>query len=87
METYWGLTVTVPETPKRSSSSPHAAVHGYFARPAVFGPLDDIALHQTPAASGTLYGVEASPDVIRQRMLQHREINVLRDRPRPAHTA
>ncbi|MBE8475507.1 glycosyltransferase family 39 protein [Streptomyces justiciae] len=81
VESYWGLTVTVPGDPEPVLFQPARRRAWVLARPAVFGPLDDIALQQTPAASGTLYGVEASPDVIRQRMLQHREINVLRDRP------
>lgn len=81
VESYWGLTVTVPGEPEPVLFQPARRRAWVLARPAVFGPLDDIALQQTPAASGTLYGVEAPPDVIRQRMLQHREINVLRDRP------
>ncbi|WP_307183826.1 glycosyltransferase family 39 protein [Streptomyces canus] len=81
VESYWGLTVTVPGAPEPVLLQPARRRAWVLARPAVFGPLDDIALQQTPAASGTLYGVEASPDVIRQRMLQHPEINVLRDRP------
>ncbi|MFC5218789.1 glycosyltransferase family 39 protein [Streptomyces coerulescens] len=81
VESYWGLTVTVPGDPEPVLFQPARRRVWVLARPAVFGPLDDIALMQTPAASGTLYGVEAPPDVIRQRMLQHREINVLRDRP------
>ncbi|WP_424851947.1 glycosyltransferase family 39 protein [Streptomyces sp. SAI-170] len=81
VESFWGLTVTVPGDPEPVLFQPARRRAWVLARPAVFGPLDDIALQQTPAASGTLYGVEAPPDVIRQRMLQHREINVLRDRP------
>ncbi|SNX55693.1 mannosyltransferase [Streptomyces sp. TLI_55] len=81
VESYWGLTVTVPGDPEAVLFQPARRRVWVLARPAAFGPLDDIALEQTPAASGTLYGVEASPDVIRQRMLRHREINVLRDRP------
>lgn len=81
VESYWGLTVTVPGDPEPVLFLPARRRVWVLARPAVFGPLDDIALQQTPNASGTLYGVEASPDVIRQRMLRHREINVLRDRP------
>ncbi|MEU9663236.1 glycosyltransferase family 39 protein [Streptomyces chartreusis] len=81
VESYWGLTVTVPGDTEPVLFQPARRRVWVLARPAVFGQLDDIALLQTPAASGTLYGVEASPDVIRKRMLQHREINVLRDRP------
>lgn len=81
VESYWGLTVTVPGDPEPVLFQPARRRAWVLARPTAFGPLDDIALRQTPAASGTLYGVEASPDVIRQRMLRHREINVLRDRP------
>ncbi|MET8898329.1 glycosyltransferase family 39 protein [Streptomyces albogriseolus] len=81
VESYWGLTATLPGDPEPVLFQPARRRVWVLARPAVFGPLDDIALQQTPTASGTLYGVEASPDVIRQRMLQHREINVLRDRP------
>ncbi|MEW2290554.1 glycosyltransferase family 39 protein [Streptomyces sp. NPDC047841] len=81
VESYWGLTVTVPGDPEPVLFQPARRRAWVLARPAAFGPLDDIALRQTPAASGTLYGVEASPDVIRRRMLRHREINVLRDRP------
>ncbi|WP_311571504.1 glycosyltransferase family 39 protein [Streptomyces lancefieldiae] len=78
---YWGLTATAPGEPLPVLFQPARRRVWVLARPPVFGPLDDIALRQTPEASGTLYGVEASPDMIRQRMLQHREINVLRDRP------
>ncbi|QOV33856.1 glycosyltransferase family 39 protein [Streptomyces ferrugineus] len=81
VESYWGLTATSPDDPEPVLFQPARRRVWVLARPAVFGPIDDIALQQTPAASGTLYGVEASPDVIKRRMLRHREINVLRDRP------
>ncbi|MGV9348460.1 glycosyltransferase family 39 protein [Streptomyces spiralis] len=81
VESYWGLTVSAPGDPEPVLFEPARRRAWILARPRSFGPLDDIALTRTPAASGTLYGVEAPPDVIRQRMLRHREINVLRDRP------
>ncbi|GGM24619.1 hypothetical protein GCM10010129_81360 [Streptomyces fumigatiscleroticus] len=81
VESYWGLTVTAGGGDEAVLFQPARRRVWLLARPAYFGPLDDIALQQSPQASGTLYGIEAPPDVIRHRMLQHQQITVLRDRP------
>lgn len=47
--------------------------------PGAFGGLDDLALAESPVASGTLYGVEASPARIRAAMLAHRRIVLVSD--------
>ncbi|WP_217555184.1 glycosyltransferase family 39 protein [Streptomyces sp. GbtcB6] len=50
-----------------------------LADPDAVRGLRDLALDRTPAASGTLYGTEADPSVIRARLLAARRIVVLRD--------
>ncbi|MFE1770610.1 hypothetical protein [Streptomyces sp. NPDC059008] len=47
--------------------------------PGAFRGLDDVALAESPVASGTLYGVEAAPERIRAAMLAHRRIVVVSD--------
>ncbi|MFE6685675.1 glycosyltransferase family 39 protein [Streptomyces sp. NPDC057743] len=47
--------------------------------PASFRGLDDLALAEAAAPSGTLYGTEAAPADIRAAMLTHRRIIVLSD--------
>ncbi|MFB7633847.1 hypothetical protein ACFC0M_23290 [Streptomyces sp. NPDC056149] len=48
-------------------------------RPRDFRGLRDLALHQSPVASRTLYGTEVSGDAIRDRMLASRRIVVAAD--------
>ncbi|MGV4986685.1 glycosyltransferase family 39 protein [Streptomyces sp. NRAIS4] len=81
VESFWGLTVTEPGEIEPIVFQPARRRAWILGRPAGFGPLDDIALKQTPQTSGTLYGVEEPPDVIRRRMLQYPRLTVLRDRP------
>ncbi|MFF5494465.1 glycosyltransferase family 39 protein [Streptomyces aquilus] len=81
VESYWGLTATAPGQKEPVLFQPARRRVWILARPTVFGPLDDIALQQSPQTSGTLYGIEAAPHVIRHRMLQHPQLTVLRDRP------
>ncbi|MEU6556364.1 hypothetical protein ABZ915_39885 [Streptomyces sp. NPDC046915] len=81
VESFWGLTVTEPGEVEPIVFQPARRRAWILGRPAFFGPLDDIALKQTPQTSGTLYGVEEPPDVIRRRMLEHPRLTVLRDRP------
>ncbi|MGW7541477.1 glycosyltransferase family 39 protein [Streptomyces sp. NPDC054770] len=50
-----------------------------LADPDAVRGLRDLALDRTPAASGTLYGTEAGPSVIRARLLAARRVVVLRD--------
>ncbi|KUM96177.1 hypothetical protein AQI95_42655 [Streptomyces yokosukanensis] len=81
VESIWGLTATAPgDAPEPILFQPARRREWVLARPAVFGPLNDIALKQTPQASGTLYGMEEPPDIIRQRMLQYPALIVLQDR-------
>ncbi|MFI6764529.1 hypothetical protein [Streptomyces sp. NPDC050355] len=47
--------------------------------PGAFRGLDDLALAESPVASGTLYGIEAAPERIRTAMLAHRRIVVVGD--------
>ncbi|MDQ0846245.1 hypothetical protein [Streptomyces sp. V1I6] len=58
--------------------------------PAAFAGLRDIALAESPVASGTLKGEEASPEHIRTAMLAQRRIMLITDTPevtRPASAA
>ncbi|MFG3018980.1 glycosyltransferase family 39 protein [Streptomyces sp. NPDC048254] len=50
-----------------------------LADPGTVRGLRDLALDRTPAASGTLYGTEAGPSVIRARLLTAHRVVVLRD--------
>ncbi|MCF3137512.1 hypothetical protein [Streptomyces olivochromogenes] len=50
-----------------------------LAEPDSVSGLRDLALERGPADSGTLYGTEAAPSVIRSRVLAARRIVVLRD--------
>ncbi|WP_411079702.1 glycosyltransferase family 39 protein [Streptomyces sp. cmx-18-6] len=52
-----------------------------LATPDAYAELDDLALIATPAASATLFGVEAAPAEIRARMQGHRRIVDVRDVP------
>lgn len=45
-----------------------------MSHPGVFGPMTDISLGQTGAASGTLYGTQASSDQILERAQQYRRV-------------
>ncbi|MFJ9850573.1 hypothetical protein [Streptomyces sp. NPDC101150] len=47
--------------------------------PSAFRGLDDVALVQSPFASGTLYGIEAAPTRIRAAMLAHKRIVLVTD--------
>jgi mannosyltransferase len=47
--------------------------------PRAVSGLRDLALERTPDDSGTLYGTEAPPSVVRARMLAARRVVVLRD--------
>ncbi|WP_420033471.1 glycosyltransferase family 39 protein [Streptomyces sp. cg28] len=81
MEGFWGLTANAPGERTPILFQPARRRAWILGRPAYEGPVDDVALGRTPQASGTLYGVEAPPRVIRERMLRHPELIVLRDRP------
>ncbi|MEU8971866.1 hypothetical protein AB0D11_21780 [Streptomyces monashensis] len=81
VESFWGLTVSEPGESNPVLFQPARRRAWILGRPAYDGPLDDIALKRSPQASGTLYGVEESSDVIRRRMLRYPELTVLRDRP------
>ncbi|MFF7982925.1 glycosyltransferase family 39 protein [Streptomyces sp. NPDC007901] len=50
-----------------------------LADPGTVRGLRDLALERTPAASGTLYGTEADPSVLRARLRTAHRIVVLRD--------
>ncbi|MEV6762916.1 glycosyltransferase family 39 protein [Streptomyces sp. NPDC051105] len=50
-----------------------------LADPDTVRGLRDLALDRAPAASGTLYGTEAGPSVIRARLLTAHRVVVLRD--------
>lgn len=52
--------------------------------PSVFSGLRDIALAQSPEKSGTLKGLEATPDQIRAAMLDQRRILLVTDTPQVA---
>lgn len=52
--------------------------------PSAFSGLGDIALAQSPEESGTLKGVEESPDRIRAAMLSQQRILLVTDTPRVA---
>ncbi|MGW7290037.1 hypothetical protein ACWGH4_31685 [Streptomyces sp. NPDC054847] len=52
--------------------------------PAAFAGLRDIALAESPVASGTLKGEEASPERIRTAMLSQRRITLITDTPQVA---
>jgi mannosyltransferase len=52
--------------------------------PSVFSGLRDIALAQSPEKSGTLKGLEATPDQIRAAMLARHRILLVTDTPRVA---
>ncbi|XIG75437.1 hypothetical protein C1N81_20115 [Streptomyces sp. SGAir0957] len=55
--------------------------------PKAFSGLQDIALAQSPQASGTLKGTEAGPRHIRAAMLTHRRILLVTDAPQVAKPA
>ncbi len=52
--------------------------------PAAFAGLQDIALVESPVASGTLKGEEASPERVRSAMLAQRRIMLITDAPEVA---
>ncbi|MGC9442902.1 glycosyltransferase family 39 protein [Streptomyces sp. WG5] len=49
--------------------------------PSVYGRLEDLALAESPAASGTLQGVELPAETIRQNILAHDRVVALTDPP------
>ncbi|MFI1191002.1 glycosyltransferase family 39 protein [Streptomyces californicus] len=50
-----------------------------LATPDAYAELDDLALADSPAASGTLFGTELAPAVIRKRLTAHRRVVAVRD--------
>ncbi|MFE9456364.1 glycosyltransferase family 39 protein [Streptomyces californicus] len=50
-----------------------------LATPDAYAELDDLALADSPAASGTLFGTEFAPAVIQDRLTAHRRVVAVRD--------
>ncbi|MGW4357185.1 glycosyltransferase family 39 protein [Streptomyces californicus] len=50
-----------------------------LATPDGYAELDDVALADSPAASGTLFGAELAPAVIRERLTAQRRVVAVRD--------